>query len=71
MEVTVELQAEERGTRTVEVPEEATAADVVEALSYHPEAHVVIREGTPLPLDAPIEDGDEVTVLRIVSGGAQ
>lgn len=50
-------------------PDGPTAADVVRALGWHPEAHLVIRGETPLALDAPVEDGDELKVLRIVSGG--
>lgn len=69
MQVTAELLAGEETTRTVTLDPDATAADLVEALDEHPQAHVVVRDGTPLPLDAGLEDGDEVEVLRIVSGG--
>lgn len=71
MQVTAELLTGEETTRTVTLDDGADAADLVETLDAHPQAHVVIRDGTPLPLDAELADGDEVQVLRIVSGGAQ
>lgn len=70
LRVTVELFADRKGTEQVEVAPGATVADVVEALGLAPEAHVVVRAGDPLPLDAPVADGDALEVLRVVSGGA-
>lgn len=69
LRVTVELFADRKGTETVEVAAGATVADVVEALGMEPQAHVVVRGGDPLPLDAPVADGDALELVRVVSGG--
>lgn len=47
----------------------ATAADLLEKAGIHPDAVVVFRAGRPIPLDEKLEDGEEVEVVKVVSGG--
>ncbi len=54
----------------VELPGGATGADLLEALALQPDAHVLFREGVPIPLDEPLRSGDDLKIVLVVSGGA-
>lgn len=56
--------------RELDLPEGAKADDAPRALGIHPELVLVFRGDTPLPGDAPLTEGDELRILRVVSGGA-
>ena len=68
MRVTVDLFSL-REERTVELPDRATGLDLFQALSLAPDAHLLVRRDAPLPLDNPLEDGEALTILSVVSGG--
>lgn len=38
-------------------------------LAIPPDAVVVIRQERPIPLDAPLAEGDELRVVNVFSGG--
>ena len=52
-----------------ELPAGSTAADLVRALDLPTVACLVLRGGAPLPIDEPLEDGDELEVVYVASGG--
>ena len=68
MRVDVELHP---GTvrRAVDLPAEATGLDLVRALGLAPDAHLLVREGTPIPEDEALRDGERIRVVAVVSGG--
>ncbi len=68
MIVTVDLFSARR-VETVEVPLNSTGLGLLRALKLAPDAHLVVRGDRPLPLDEPLEDGERLTVLSVVSGG--
>ena len=49
-------------------PEGKKYSDILESLGINPETVVVVRNGTPVPVDDVAEDG-EVKVIRVISGG--
>jgi sulfur carrier protein ThiS len=53
----------------VEVSSGASVLDVLRKIGCAPDAVVVIRHGTPLPLDATVETDDELKVVNVFSGG--
>lgn len=55
--------------RTVELPDGARADDAPRALGIRPELVLVFRDGAPIAGDAALADGDQLRILRIVSGG--
>jgi len=68
MELTVEVVGED--THRLEVPDDATAADLVEPLPVSIHEVSVMVDGRPLPEDAPVPDGTEaVQVVRLIKGG--
>ena len=59
-----------RGKATVEVPEGATAGDVLSALGVpRHSVHLVMRDGEHVDWDAPVSSGDALTVFPPVAGG--
>jgi sulfur carrier protein ThiS len=57
-------QEEER-----ELPEGSTAADAVRAMGLPTVACIVLRSGEPIPIDEPLEEGDDLEVVYVASGG--
>lgn len=53
----------------LELPEGSTAANLVRELGLPTVACVVIRRGRPIPIDEPLEDGDDLEVVYVASGG--
>ncbi|MDG5778234.1 ubiquitin-like small modifier protein 2 [Haloarculaceae archaeon H-GB2-1] len=66
MRVTVEVVGED--THEVEVPADATYADLLQPLDVSPHEISVLVDGRPVPEDATV-DAEEVTVLRLIKGG--
>lgn len=68
MIVTVELFSARR-VETLEIPANSTGLGLLKALSLAPDAHLLVRGDTPLPLDGVLLDGETLTILSVVSGG--
>ena len=47
----------------------ATVEDVIRAHGMRPDAVVVLRGATPIPITETVADGEELQVLEVVSGG--
>ena len=47
----------------------ATVEEVLRAKGVRPDSVVVVRGGTPIPITEVVEDGEELQVLEVVSGG--
>jgi sulfur carrier protein ThiS len=48
---------------------QATVEEVLRAKGIRPDSVVVVRAGTPIPITDPVQDGEELEVLEVVSGG--
>ena len=68
MRVTVESYPARR-QQTVELPNGATGLDLLKTLHLAPDAHLLVRDESPVPLDEPLVDGERVRVISVVSGG--
>ena len=44
-------------------------ASVRAALDLAPDAHLLVRGDVPIPIDEPLEDGETIRVIAVVSGG--
>ncbi|MCJ2530870.1 MAG: hypothetical protein LN413_00925 [Candidatus Thermoplasmatota archaeon] len=53
----------------VELEDGATGFQLLENLNRNPEAHLLLRDRLPIPMDAPLDDRGEYAVVAIVSGG--
>lgn len=55
--------------RTIEISGARTVLALLDELGFNREAHLVIRNGTLVPGDGRLEDGDEVEIRPVISGG--
>lgn len=68
-EVTIRGRFDKR-SHTVELARSsATVEDVLRARGIRPDSVVVVRGSTPIPITDTVEDGEELEVLEVVSGG--
>ena len=67
MTVTVEVVGE--GTQAIDLPADATYADLIREAGYHPQEASALVDGSPVPGDR-VVDADEVRILRLIKGGA-
>ena len=66
----ISVTVEHRGSATVvNLPAGSKISDVLEKMKLFADAHIVIRGKTPVPLNAEVEDGEKLKVLRVASGG--
>ena len=56
-------------TIRVELPEGAKLADLYKAARINREVYLATRRGVLLPDEASLADGDEIKLIRVVSGG--
>ena len=56
-------------SRQVEMPGPRTVRTLLGQLGLDREAHLVIRNGTLVPGDERLDDGDTVEVRPVISGG--
>jgi len=68
MRIDIELLPARSGS-SVDLPPGATGLDLVRALGLAPDQHVIVRGETPIPEDAPLQDGERIRVIAVVSGG--
>jgi len=66
IELTVEM---DRKPRLLHLPEGSTAQAMLDSLGLYPDAHIVVRGRTPIPLDALLEPGDSLRIIKVASGG--
>ncbi len=53
----------------VELEEGSNGFGLMEALALNAEAHLILRDDTPLPVDEVLHEGDRISVVSVVSGG--
>lgn len=69
MNVRVEFRPKRQEDRLVELPEGATAADLVHAVGESTDVIVSVRGKIPIPEDEVLVDGETILLLSAASGG--
>ncbi len=59
----------ERRRELVKLGRGADGFALLKALKLSPESALILRNGRPVPVDSRIRPGDELKVIRVVSGG--
>ncbi|MCX6650878.1 MAG: hypothetical protein NT131_04380 [Methanomassiliicoccales archaeon] len=66
IELTVEIGRKES---VMQLPEGCTVEAMLDSLGLYPDAHIVVRGKTPVPLDALVFPGDRLRIIKVASGG--
>jgi sulfur carrier protein len=66
IELTVEI---DRKQKVLQLPEGSTVEQMLDSLNLYPDAHIVVRGKTPVPLDSPLVQGDQLRIVKVASGG--
>lgn len=69
IKVRLRLLPTRKETKSLELDKGATVDAAIRALGLFPDAWIAVRGDTPLPLDEPLNDGDEIKLIAVVSGG--
>ena len=56
-------------SRSIDLPDPANGLDLVKALGLMPDAHILAREHSPIPIDESLRNGETVQLIQVVSGG--
>jgi sulfur carrier protein ThiS len=68
MKITVQF-IPSKETKEVELEEGATGMSLVESLDLTPDSIILARSNKPIPIDDELKDGENVTLISVVSGG--
>ncbi|UCF08577.1 MAG: hypothetical protein JSW28_02495 [Thermoplasmata archaeon] len=56
-------------SKKVELSDDATGLDLLSLLALSPDAHIITRRDSPIPLTEQLVDGESLGVISVVSGG--
>lgn len=66
IELTVEI---DRKQTVLQLPAGSTVEQLLDSLNLYPDAHIVVRGKTPVPLDSQLVQGDQLRIVKVASGG--
>lgn len=69
MRITVHILPVRRETLVVDLPQGDTVERLMRSLDILPDAWIAVMGGEPVPTDRRLDDGDEVKLISVVSGG--
>jgi sulfur carrier protein ThiS len=53
----------------ITLPKLSSVADTLKKLKIPPDTVIITRNNQPIPLDSALEPDDELSVIRVLSGG--
>ena len=68
MKINVHIVNDDKEYR-LDLPKTALAMDTLKKLEIPPDTVIITRNSQPIPLDSELKDGDELTLIRVLSGG--
>ncbi len=69
MRVTVQLLPGKKKAKSLELKKGARAQDAIREMGLYPDAWIPVRGDEPIPVDEPLEDGEKLKLIAVVSGG--
>ena len=68
MNLKIELINEKKDFQ-LKLSNSAIAYDALKKLDIPPDTVIITRNSQPIPLDSELKDGDELALIRVLSGG--
>lgn len=69
MRIIVHILPVKKETIVLDLPQGDTVERLMRGLDLFPDAWIAVIDGEPVPIDRPLQDGDEVRLISVVSGG--
>jgi len=55
--------------KIVSIRENATVEETIRSLGLLPDAHIILRNGIPIPITECLKDEETIRVVKVASGG--
>ncbi|AGK61799.1 Sulfur transfer protein involved in thiamine biosynthesis [Archaeoglobus sulfaticallidus PM70-1] len=68
VKVKVSLVGFEPKEKELILEENSTYLDILNIFSINPESVLILKDGSPVPLDDVVEEG-EIKIMKVISGG--
>ena len=68
MDVTVKLSRNNE-VKKIQLETGSRGKDVLKKINLKPDTVIIMRDNHPIPIDEEIKDGQELTILKVSSGG--
>ena len=69
MNIMVKLLPQGKDIGDVEISDGSTGLELLGKLNLAPDAHIMTREGNPIPMDEELKDGENIEIIQVISGG--
>lgn len=69
MIIKVKLLPQEKKFKNVTLKDGSRGQELLDKLGLAPDAHILARERDPIPLDEELKEGEEISVIQVISGG--
>jgi len=69
MKVKVKLMPKGKKFDDVNIKSGANGLELLRKLNLAPDAHIITRKGSPIPLDEKLSQGDKIDIIQVISGG--
>ena len=56
-------------TEEMHIQEGMSVLDILSELNLFPDAHIIMIEKTPVPIDYILKDGEVLKIVKVASGG--
>lgn len=69
MKIKVKLMPKGKKFDDLNLKSGATGQELLKKLNLAPDAHIISRKGSPIPLDEKLRQGDIINIIKVISGG--
>jgi sulfur carrier protein ThiS len=69
MFISVNLFPRGEAIEKLELDDDSNGFALLKRLNLAPDVHIITRNKEPMPLDEVLNDGDELIIISVVSGG--
>jgi sulfur carrier protein ThiS len=56
-------------TASLELPSGSNVEDILRSMKLYPDAHIVLRGKTPVPITEKLKGSEEFRIIKVASGG--
>jgi sulfur carrier protein ThiS len=69
MKITAIFLPRREEEKNIDIAHGSTGIELLKELDLSPDAHILIRDKNPIPLDEKLLEGESIGIIKVVSGG--